>query len=133
MGLRNLSAVNGEWSFAAAQAAPGTLILTVASNQHVEVYYAKAKANNANTGDVSVRIGASSTGGLPTLTDNTATPVTGMVLSDAGLAKGGGEVSAMGGAPVLVGGPGASLYIICSASVQLRIIMQYRIISDDGA
>lgn len=131
MSTRNLTATNYEWSFATAQT--DTNLLTIAANQHAECYYLQATAANSNTGDVSLRVGFA-TATLPTLTVDSATGTTGMILSHGGIAKGGGAVVSNGGAPVAIGAANADLRITCSAATggSIRVVAQIRIVSDDG-
>lgn len=132
MPLRNLSAVTREWSFATLQA--DALLIAVAANQHLEVYYCQVTAANSNSGDVSCRIGCA-TATLPTLTNDSLTGGDGMVLSHGGIAKGGGAVVTNGGAPVTIGLADQDLRISCSAATggSIRVVVQFRIVSDDGA
>lgn len=132
MGLRNLTAVTREWSFATAQT--DALLVTVAANQHLEVFYCQVTCANSNTGDVSCRIGCA-TATLPTLTNDALTGGDGIVLSHGGIAKGGGAVVTNGGAPVTIGAADADLRITCSAATggSIRVVVQFRIVSDDGA
>jgi len=129
MATRNLTAVNREWSFINAQT--NLKLIDVGATQHLEAYYYQVIAANSNSVDVSCRIGTGATA-LPTVTDDSATPAPGTLLSHGGIPRGGGVVGHMGGAPILIGVQGEDLYLTCSVPTggSLRVVIQLRVVED---
>jgi len=117
-------AITKEWSFTTAQT--DFELEDVPSTASMVVWYCQVTCSNSNSGDVSVRIGLA-TATLPTVTDNSATGGTGMVLSHGGIAPGGGAIASNGGSPITTGAADADLRLTCSAATggSLRLVISY--------
>lgn len=116
--------ITKEWVFTAAQT--NLVLETFDANHRAVVTYAQATCSNGNAGDVSLRVGfAAST--LPTITNDSATGGTGVFMSHAGIAKGGGMVVANGGEPIATGALGDELLVTCSAATggALRLVITF--------
>lgn len=114
-----------EWSFITAQT--NVAVLTCTSTQRITVDYAKAKISDNASVDVACRIGFA-TATLPTLTDDSATGADGMILSDAAIRPGSGEISSKETGP-FVGALGEDVRITNTAPTggALRVIIKYNI------
>ena len=121
-----ISVTNQAWRFDAAQT--NAALVTVDSTHRVIVYGAFATCANANTVDVSLRIGFGAST-LPTITVNSTTGGTGVPISHPGIAKGGGFVWSGGGEPIGAGAAGEDVLMTNSVPTggALDITLAYRI------
>jgi hypothetical protein len=103
------------------------------ATQRMAITYVKATCSNSNTGDVSIRIGFAASS-LTAITNNSANGVRGVFTSHPGIARGGGEVNANGGATLAIGAAGEAPRLTCSAATggAWRLIIGFVLVETDA-
>lgn len=125
-----------EWVFTTAQTDLELLgeggVDLVGATQRMGVTYVKAICSNSNDGDVSVRVGFAASA-LTAIVNNSANGIKGIFTSHPGVAKGGGEVNANGGATLAMGAAGEAPRLTCSAATggAWRLLIGYALIETD--
>jgi hypothetical protein len=98
-------------------------------NHSMVVLYCQVTCANSNSVDVGIRAGFGEAS-LPAIVMNSAVGKTGVFLSHAAIARGGGAVVANGGAAVAISEPGQKLFVNLSVAPtggQVRFVLTYRI------
>lgn len=109
-----------EWTFTTAQT--DLAIKTLGAADRGKIYAAVVTCSNANTGDVSLRVGfAAAT--LPTVTNNSATGNVGVPIVHPGIAPGGGFTWSGGGQPLGTGAEGQDIRLTCSAATGGSLVL----------
>lgn len=125
-----------EWVFTTAQTDLALLGTggadLMGATQRMAITFVKATCSNSNTVDVSVRIGFAASA-LTAITNNSANGVKGVFTTHPGVAHGGGEVNANGGATLAMGAAGEAPLLTCSAATggSWRLIIGFVLVETD--
>ena len=114
-----------EWVFTTAQT--NVTLVGGVPGQHIRVTEAEATTDSDGTTNVHCRIFFSSTGTLPTITNNSTAGARGCILSHSDLPPGSGIIVGTGAAVIASSLAGESIVITCDAATAgaLRVVLRY--------